>query len=524
MTGNEDYMNDLREAFGADAVTEASDAPAVGTHTQEPGEAQKVTPQPGDDRLDVEHEPERIPLHEWREARYYAVTGTADDGSAEHHKARTAYHYEEYVNIRDYFHEEGYYITGEHPQTAAEYFPGLFTADAAIAELEADKGDYLKLRSFPRFSSMAQIRPHDTVIIAADNGGGKSSLALNFIDDLNDDYPIIYFNMENGARIVTRRLISIHSGIELDEIKRNYHTDAGTRERVNKALRELANRRRLQILEREGRNLEDRPGCPGMESYIASATAAEPDPTIVIIDHALLTHLNKESTSNFERFTAISERLRNISEDYNIIMFVLVQQNRAGKERDDEGRVKQRPTNNSLKGTGSWESDATHVAFLWEDPDNDNRKTLIMTKNRDGETFDEVLDYNPKTQKYSEPDADGKLTARFDTYTPNLITPTARTKPQKKADLKRQKILDAIERVKAQHPGTPATLQEIARDCNVTVNTLKSWLKDIGDFTINGEHITPAGISDIIEPAPKTLTPAEEKEAGVTDAFSDAND
>ena len=76
--------------------------------------------------------------------------------------------------------------------------------------------EYIEFKSFPEFSKRAKIRLHDSVVLAADTGGGKSSLAINFIDDLNSEYPVLYFNLEMDDITVLRRLVAIHSGIMLD--------------------------------------------------------------------------------------------------------------------------------------------------------------------------------------------------------------------------------------------------------------------------------------------------------------------
>ena len=77
-------------------------------------------------------------------------------------------------------------------------------------------------------------------------------------------------------------------------------------------------------------------------------------------------------------------------------MFVLLQQNRAGKQ--DE---KKEPTNSSLKESGSWENDATKIMFLWDNPET-GRKEIVVTKNRSGKTGSIKLNYSPRTQTYRE--------------------------------------------------------------------------------------------------------------------------
>ena len=133
-----------------------------------------------------------------------------------------------------------------------------------------------------------------------------------------------------------------------------------------------------------------------IERQIQAVTKDRTEPTIVFIDTGLLVTTANKSASRYERFTQISEELRRISRLNNIVMFVLLQQNRAGKQ--DE---KKEPTNSSLKESGSWENDATKIMFLWDNPET-GRKEIAVTKNRSGKTGSIKLNYSPHTQTYSE--------------------------------------------------------------------------------------------------------------------------
>ena len=115
-----------------------------------------------------------------------------------------------------------------------------------------------------------------------------------------------------------------------------------------------------------------------------------------MIDTGLLVTTTGKTASRYERFTEISEKLRRISRLNNVIMFVLLQQNRESKK--DE---KKEPKNSSLKESGSWENDATKIMFLWYNPKT-KRKELAITKNRSGKTGSIELNYSPHTQTYSE--------------------------------------------------------------------------------------------------------------------------
>lgn len=265
---------------------------------------------------------------------------------------------------------------------------GLLTLERAISILEAVDDKYLEMPKFKTFSDMVKLKTHDTVVIAADTGAGKSSLALNFLHELQDRYPALYINLEMDEATILQRLVAIHTGIELDEIE-GYKHDERTRSKVNAALQEITARKEIRLI-------ADVYDLAEIEKQIQAATAGRTEPTIVFVDTGLLVTTANKSASRYERFTQISEELRRISRLNNIIMFVLLQQNREGKK--DE---KKEPSNSSLKESGSWENDATKIIFLWWN-DKTSCKELAITKNRSGKTGSIKLNYSPHTQTYSE--------------------------------------------------------------------------------------------------------------------------
>lgn len=231
----------------------------------------------------------------------------------------------------DYLEEMVEPANNEEITAKNEILPGLLTYEAAVNTFATANDKYIEMPKFPEFCKRAKIKAHDSVVIAADTGAGKSSLALNFIDNLNDDYPVIYFNLEMDELTALRRLVSIRTGVELDRIE-GYQHDESTAELVNSALKVITSRQPLQII-------QDKYEIKDIEAEIKRATKGREEPTIVVIDHSLLV-TTEDNYSRYERFTQISEDLRKISRLNNVIMFILLQQNRSGKE--DETK---RPTN-----------------------------------------------------------------------------------------------------------------------------------------------------------------------------------
>ena len=218
-----------------------------------------------------------------------------------------------------------------------------------------------------------------------------------------------------------------------------------------------------------------------IESIIKRSIQDRKEPTIVFIDHSLLVDTKKNTGGRYDRFTQISEGLRKVALKYDVILFVLLQQSRAGKSEENE-----RPKNSSLKESGSWENDATQICFLWYDP-TDKRKKLLMTKNRHGIGGEFTLNYWAKTQTYAESDGKGQAPR----------TEPA-TRPASKRDRQRLKLENAYRDAYIMTDGNP-TLRAMAEAADVTTATVKGWIREYGGCTVDGLQQDPAGIDTEVE-------------------------
>lgn len=423
-------------------------------------------------------EPAIISAEEWGAAGYYAVAITADPGRVKDGRTGTVVGYEAYRQTREEIVRAEWHCSAQRFQTEAEYLQGLLTYDAAVNVFQTAEDKYIELPSFPELSKIAKIRAHSSVVLAADTGAGKSSLAINFLNELNDKYPVLYINLEMDNLTILQRLVSIRTGMELDRVE-GYKKDEHTADVVNSALRGIASRQSLQVRD-DLYMLED------IEKAIQETTEGRTVPTIVIIDHCILLESKVKRESDYSRFTYIAKQLRKYARQNNIVLFELLQQNREGKKTDEK------PKNSSLKESGEWENSATHIMFLWNDPalNPRERKRLLLTKNRGGALGEFVLRYFPRTQTYREDKGAGAASSGKENKQ-DKVKQTSR-------DKKREMLQAAYDAAMINTNGRP-TLYDIAEAAGVMQSTVKSWIKEFGGATINGLQYDPAGIDKEVE-------------------------
>lgn len=371
----------------------------------------------------------------------------------------------------------------EAKKAPAKRLPGLLSYEEAVNLFDTANDDYIEMKSFPKFSKAAKIGLHDSVVLAADTGAGKSSLAMNFLNDLNDEYPVIYFNLEMDLIKVLRRLVAIYLGgiMDIDTITQQYKKDDLTADIVKNALYRITGRKPLQVLQSsDAVTVED------IEEIIQRSIKGREEPTVVFIDHSLLVNTRAANNSRYDRFTQISEKLRKMSLNNDIILFILLQQSREGKKDETE-----RPRNSSLKESGSWENDATQICFLWYDPV-DRKKKILLTKNRNGYTGGEfALSYYSGAQVYTEVPENQTAQEGQEAAAGRPHKPTRRERQQ-------QRLVNAYNAANIKTWGQP-TLKDIAEAADVTTATVKGWIKEYGGCFIDGKQVDPAGIDTQVE-------------------------
>ena len=198
---------------------------------------------------------------------------------------------------------------------------------------------------------------------------GKTALALNIMNDLADRYNCVFFNMEMKESELYQRLVSINSGVPIDEFK---------------CLTEKTMKRVLHgidvLLEKNIQISNGAKSTKGIRQILKAICRDKEKHTVVFIDHIGYVYINgKDYLDDKSRIGNSMKELQAMTKEFNCTMFILSQINRSGS---DEPKVEY------LKDSGQIE-EVSHGILLLHDENrdfNDQNPTykLIVAKNRSG--------------------------------------------------------------------------------------------------------------------------------------------
>ncbi len=246
---------------------------------------------------------------------------------------------------------------------------------------------------FEVLSKYANIQEHDTVVVAARPGVGKTGFILNLLEDLSDTYNCILFNMEMSEKQVYSRLVSINTQTDL-----NYLTNPVTdyqKNAIQEGCKNISNKK-IKVYSSSQTILT-------IKRIIVNESKKEH--TIVFIDYVGLINSIDKKQNSYERVTAIVKELRQISIDYNCTIFIVSQLNRNAGVSDD--RI---PKLIDLKETGELEQSGTTVLMLYDENHDLNISkekidiSVIIAKNRNGKNGIVPLRYNKLNQRFDIPE------------------------------------------------------------------------------------------------------------------------
>jgi len=240
-------------------------------------------------------------------------------------------------------------------------------------------------------------------VLAGASSMGKSAMAMNIIVNLaKQDKPVALFSFEMSAAQVTQRMVASLASLNLTKLKNDNLTSQHEQESYTRTVDIV---RKLPIVT----NTDSMLSLQGLREeikYLIKKKKIE----VVVIDYLQLIKHNVKSSNEVQRITDITNFLKALAMELDIVIIGLSQLSRGVHSRDNK-----KPVLSDLRSSGSIEQDADCVIFMFrpeyylnnEKPHDTNsqqykdwlsemnrlkgRAYAIVAKNRDGKLGDAKL-------------------------------------------------------------------------------------------------------------------------------------
>ena len=207
------------------------------------------------------------------------------------------------------------------------------------------------------------MRPGEMYVIGANQGTGKTSMALQFaITALSKGLGVLIFSMEMDRRAIFQRMAGIEARVDLHAFAEDQRKKADVGEELSQLCRATAMMTGWKLL------VSTKPRVT--PEYITSEThriSRRRPVDFVIVDHMQLTGADTNTRGNYERATAISRAMKLTAAEVGVPLLLLSQTSRSNsREHRAELDVA------DLRDSGAIEEDAAGVFLLFEDREDAN--------------------------------------------------------------------------------------------------------------------------------------------------------
>ncbi len=243
---------------------------------------------------------------------------------------------------------------------------------------------------------LSGFHPGDLIILGARTSVGKSSLALSIAHNISPRQTVALFSLEMSKEELGNRLLSLHSGVPLMNLRTK--TVKSTKEmeemniKIEKACEEMGDYN-LIIDDSPSPTIQEiRRSCRRIASEYKNLG-------LIIVDYLQLVRSTNTGKTN-DKISEISRGLKIIAKELNVPVLALSQLNRNIEHRDDP-----RPTLSDLRDSGAIEQDADVILFLnkfsdFGDKTNVNME-IIIAKHRNGPIGEVDVKFKQETTKFS---------------------------------------------------------------------------------------------------------------------------
>nr|DAG35113.1 MAG TPA: Helicase, ATPase, REPLICATION [Caudoviricetes sp.] len=241
---------------------------------------------------------------------------------------------------------------------------------------------------YPILDESLNLSQNDLLILSAGTGIGKTSFAINLLNNLSKDYQCIYFNMEMSKEILYKRLCSLNTQITMQELTNARQLETSKKQLIVDKLRDLEERKIVLI--------NGSTKAVDMKKYILNLKTDRP--IIVFVDHIGL--VKASGNSIYERTTNVVKELRAICLDCNCTMVALCQLSRGSQIMNEAPKLQ------DLRDSGEIEQSARKVIMLHDkdkgSKDRIHNVDILITKNDNGNTNTFSYKFDRFTQTFSE--------------------------------------------------------------------------------------------------------------------------
>lgn len=263
---------------------------------------------------------------------------------------------------------------------------GAMLADFRNRHQAGRHPDYLTW-SLPKLDEQCYTEPGDFVILGGYPSAGKTALALRFAWHMAQTRRVAFYSLETGTSKLADRSVAALAGIDMRAIKRSALTAEhwGQVDAQEKSISECS----LDMIRAGGMTVQD-----------IQADALAHRYEVVFIDYVQLIAVPK-AYNRTEIVTSISLGLHQMAQANNITVVALSQLHRAETQKNGAETA---PRMSSLRESGQLEQDADTIMLLYrENPDDMfSRRVLKVAKNKEGTIGLIYLDFDGKTQTFSE--------------------------------------------------------------------------------------------------------------------------
>ena len=225
------------------------------------------------------------------------------------------------------------------------------------------------------------LQPADLVVIAGRPSMGKTSLAMNVVENavLGNKLPVAVFSMEMPGQQLAMRMLASLGRINAHKV-RTGRLDPDDWPRLTSA---------VGLLDEAPLFIDDSPALSPLELRARARRLARAHGGLgmIVVDYLQLMQSSEDSENRANEVSAITRSLKFLAKELNVPVVVLSQLNRSL-----ESRPNKRPVMSDLRESGAIEQDADLILFIYRDevynPDSQEQGTaeIIVSKQRNGPT------------------------------------------------------------------------------------------------------------------------------------------